>query len=167
MLSVQLLSSKLALCVFTSLVAVAATVVGSGAAHANPLSCDTIATNLQDRNSEVLGELSTQLAGKKHRLLVNKLEITGVTSVENTGPCTVRMVLGAKIDRKFRKDAAGTITIRARASGTSSGGSALDLTFDQSHIERVDLSHTKAAAETAYKVAGNFLVQDSIEVHLH
>lgn len=167
MLSVQNRSSKLALCSLTMLLATAAAMVGAQDAHADPLTCDDINARVRDRNDEVKSKLAVELSGKKHRLLLNDLLLTGVASVQPIdGQCALTLVVNAKIDRKLRKDAVGTITMRVQASGNSTSATGFDLSISHPHIESVDLSRTHKIAEKGYKAAGNFLLNEEATIHL-
>lgn len=159
--------SKLAFCSLTLLLAVAAfSATGVHEAQANPISCGDLKNEVTARNESIRAQLDAKLAGQKHKLLINKLVIQGVSSVSlGDRDCAITMVLNAKIDRKIRNDAEGTITVRVQASG-SRNGSGLDLSFSQPHVLDISLSGTKGITEKVYKVFANQLVQSSTEIHV-
>jgi hypothetical protein len=155
-----------------STVAVSATSVGN--AQASPLSCQNIDDNLALFGETIRMQLNARVAGLELKISnLKRLVSHGVNSITaGGGNCEVTVVAQVTLERKLRRDAHGTITMRAHVDADAvteplTKKTILDLRFTKIHVTDVSLSHTLEIGESFYQwIANKILSNTSVRLDL-
>lgn len=125
-------------------------------AKAQSLNCAQV-QNLGTRyNDQLLNAVNGKVAGKTHRInRRKKLRINRVDAVQFNG-CRMNVRANVTLKRKIRRDAHGTVKMRARVSS-------LDLAqrkicYDSARVTDVNLSRTLGIGERVYKWVANIVL---------
>lgn len=111
--------------------------------------------NLASRYIE--NQISDKAVGMKMKLTKRKtLHIRDVHSLRFTG-CTMKFKLGVKLERKIRRDATGTIGVRA----TVSSFSRHRVCLKNVKVTSINLSHTTGLGEAIYKAVANKVIHNN------
>ena len=103
------------------------------------------------------GQISNQIVGMKKKLTPRKtLHIRDVRDVRFSG-CTLKMKLGVKLARKIRRDAFGTIGVKATVKSFSRDR----VCIKNAKVTSVNLSHTTGLGESIYKMVANMVLPDN------
>jgi hypothetical protein len=137
-------------------------VLSPATAAAAPLSCPVVETTLTAGNTIVLAALNQRIGGSEYRLNRRKtLVIHGVRELSVSGGCELTAVVDVTLERKWRRDAEGTVTVRAHVDVDAATSGVVQLAFSDVRVIDVSLSHTLGIGESIYAWVANKVLPDS------
>lgn len=100
---------------------------------------------------EIVDQMNHSIAGSQYRISKRKtLVLKSVNSVSFSG-CTVTAKVKAKLKRKIRRDAVGTITLKAKVASFNRD----QVCLKNAKVTKINLSHTLGLGEAVYQWAAN------------
>lgn len=119
---------------------------------AQVLSCSQLEVFFNAFRPQILEQINAQAAGASHRISSRKqLIIHRVDSIRLEG-CQMTAVANVTLKRKVRRDAHGTVTLRA---DISADPAARQVCYRNPHVTDVSLSHTLGIGERVYGWVAN------------
>lgn len=128
-------------------------------ASADPLSCFEIDIGEALFGDQLLAALDEEIAGTEHRINRRKtLVLEGMTDISASG-CELTLVADVTLERRLRRDAEGTMTLRTTVAVDRDGDT---LVVELSRVRVVDfsLSHTLEIGEAVYRAFANRALPD-------
>jgi hypothetical protein len=117
------------------------------------IDCNAVESFGNTYNSEILRAVNDRLAGNSIDISRRKdLEINHVESISFDG-CRITGKANVTLERKIRRDAHGTITVRADLTSFSLPNR--QLCYDNAKVTDVSLSRTLNIGEAVYKLVAN------------
>ncbi|UKO96745.1 hypothetical protein [Nostoc sp. UHCC 0870] len=117
------------------------------------LNCNVVESFGNASQSQILRELNNRLAGGSHNINRRKdLRINQVENVSFNG-CRITVKTNVTLERKIRRDAHGTVTIRADITSFSLPNR--QLCYENAKVTDVSLSRTLGIGEAVYKWVAN------------
>jgi hypothetical protein len=119
------------------------------------IDCNAVESFGNTYNSQILRELNNRIAGEDINISRRKeLEINGVESISFNG-CRITGVANVTLERKIRRDAHGTMTVRADITSFSLPNR--QLCYENAKVTDFNLSRTLGIGEAVYKGVANII----------
>ncbi|WP_299405818.1 hypothetical protein [Acaryochloris sp. IP29b_bin.148] len=125
-------------------------------AQARSLDCHQVETLGRRYESQLLSAVNGKVAGKTHRInRRKKLRINQVKSIAFDG-CRMKVNAHVTLKRKVRRDAHGTVKMKARITSFSLARG--KVCYDEARVTDVSLSRTLKVGERVYKWVANMVL---------
>ena len=126
--------------------------LGSNTLIAQSLPCNQLEVFFNAFRPQILEQINTEVSGASHRISRRKrLIIHRVDSIRLEG-CRMTAVVNVTLKRKVRRDAHGTVTVRANISANPA---ARQVCYRNPHVADVSLSRTLGIGERFYAWVAN------------
>ena len=137
-------------------------------AHAEPLTCEEVRSAVDTRGELIRLKIDEEVAGFEHRFNRRKtLVVHWIESVSNgDDACEIQVVANVTLKRKWRRDAHGTVTVRAYVEVDAVEPRTFDVVFHNPYISDVSLSNTLDIGEAFYRWIANMIVPESHSIRI-